>query len=210
VSRRLKEYEKEKKREEEALTTAALEDRVKEIDSFKKQESEIIAQGYQPKKTVAGSSISNMARGMEGHVPSFWIPSKTPEAKKSSIPKPDKTIYCPMSGNPLKMKDLIPVKFTEIKDNGDKKSLIAKDSRYCCPVTRDTLSNSSPAAVIRTTGDVVTMDCVEKIIKKDWLHPITGEKLTEKDIIPLQRGGTGFSGTNINLQAEEKRPSIQV
>lgn len=36
-------------------------------------------------------------------------------------------------------------------------------------------------------GDVVTMECVEKIIKKDWIHPLTGEKLTEKDIIPLQR-----------------------
>lgn len=36
-------------------------------------------------------------------------------------------------------------------------------------------------------GDVVTMDCVEKIIKKDWTHPLTGEKLKERDIIPLQR-----------------------
>lgn len=31
------------------------------------------------------------------------------------------------------------------------------------------------------------MECFEKLIKKDWLHPLTGEKLTEKDIIPLQR-----------------------
>jgi nitric oxide synthase-interacting protein len=31
------------------------------------------------------------------------------------------------------------------------------------------------------------MDCVEKIIKKDWTHPLTGEKLKEQDIIPLQR-----------------------
>jgi nitric oxide synthase-interacting protein len=37
------------------------------------------------------------------------------------------------------------------------------------------------------SGDVVTMDCVERIIKKDWLHPITGDGITEKDIIPLQR-----------------------
>jgi hypothetical protein len=36
-------------------------------------------------------------------------------------------------------------------------------------------------------GDVVTMDCVEKIIKKDWTHPLTGEKLKEEDIIFLQR-----------------------
>lgn len=35
----------------------------------------------------------------------------------------------------------------------------------------------------------MTMDCVEKIIKKDWIHPLTDEKLTEKDIIPLQRVG---------------------
>lgn len=31
------------------------------------------------------------------------------------------------------------------------------------------------------------MECFEKLIKKDWLHPLTGDKLTEKDIIPLQR-----------------------
>jgi hypothetical protein len=36
-------------------------------------------------------------------------------------------------------------------------------------------------------GDVVTMECVEKIIKKDWCHPLTGEKLKEQDIILLQR-----------------------
>ena len=56
-----------------------------------------------------------------------------------------------MSGRPLKMKDLVPVKFTEIKDPNDKTSLIAKEARYMCPVTRDTLGNSVPAAVIRTT-----------------------------------------------------------
>lgn len=31
------------------------------------------------------------------------------------------------------------------------------------------------------------MECVEKLIKKDWQHPLTGEKLTENDIILLQR-----------------------
>lgn len=31
------------------------------------------------------------------------------------------------------------------------------------------------------------MECVEKIIKKDMIDPINGKKLTDKDIIPLQR-----------------------
>lgn len=36
------------------------------------------------------------------------------------------------------------------------------------------------------------MECVEKIIKKDGCHPLTGEKLKEQDIIPLQRVITLF------------------
>lgn len=31
------------------------------------------------------------------------------------------------------------------------------------------------------------MECVEKIIKKDWINPLDNSKLTEADIIPLQR-----------------------
>ena len=31
------------------------------------------------------------------------------------------------------------------------------------------------------------MECVEKIIKKDWINPLDSMKLTESDIIPLQR-----------------------
>lgn len=53
------------------------------------------------------------------------------------------------------------------------------------------------------------MECVEKIIKKDWLHPLTGDKLKEKDIIPLERGGTGYAFTNDNLQGKNERPVLQ-
>lgn len=37
------------------------------------------------------------------------------------------------------------------------------------------------------SGAVVTLECVEKLIKKDMLDPISGDKLADKDIIPLQR-----------------------
>ena len=37
------------------------------------------------------------------------------------------------------------------------------------------------------SGNVVTMEAVEKLIKKDMIDPMNGQKLTEKDIIPLQR-----------------------
>jgi len=67
-----------------------------------------------------------------------------------------------------------------------------------------------PCAVLRPTGDVVTVDCVEKIIRKNnLLHPITGEKLQESDIIVLKQGGTGFASTN-KLDTKSYRPVLMV
>lgn len=57
-----------------------------------------------------------------------------------------------MSGKPLKLKDLIDVKFTPLENKSDKKStLITKENRYMCPVTHDVLSNSVPCAVLKPT-----------------------------------------------------------
>ena len=36
-------------------------------------------------------------------------------------------------------------------------------------------------------GDVVTMECVEKLLKKDWINPLDNSKICQDDIIPLQR-----------------------
>ena len=49
------------------------------------------------------------------------------------------------------MQDLIPVKFTPIADRDKKTAVIVKETRYMCPVTRDTLGNSVPCAVLRST-----------------------------------------------------------
>lgn len=45
------------------------------------------------------------------------------------------------------------------------------------------------------SGDVVTMECYEKLIKKDMLHPLTNQKMKEKDIIPMQRVNPIFYDT---------------
>ena len=38
----------------------------------------------------------------------------TPEAKGGKLEKPDPNVYCPISGKRLRLKDLIPVKFTPV------------------------------------------------------------------------------------------------
>lgn len=223
-TRKTKEYERQKRQHEREEADEAAGAKRARLDAFMQKEKDIVngKDGELSTQSVplkvaqresqpsTSNSVSNMSEGREKDLPSFWIPSKTPHAKKTILSKPDKTVCCPISGNPLKIKELIEVKFTEVNDPDDKKSLIAKTNRFMCAVTHDILSNSVPSCVLKTTGHVVTQECVDRIIKKDWLHPLTGDTLIESHIIPLQRGGTGFSSVNDKLQAKEERPVLQV
>lgn len=103
--------------------------------------------------------------------------------------------------------DLIPVKFTLLEPEVKASMLVVKKARYKCPITSDVLCNSTPCAVLRpslvllysldiftfhlfmhNSGDVVTLECVEKLIyPNDMICPITGIKLKDSDIISLAR-----------------------
>uniref|UniRef100_A0A182K3R7 Nitric oxide synthase-interacting protein homolog n=1 Tax=Anopheles christyi TaxID=43041 RepID=A0A182K3R7_9DIPT len=212
-SRKMKEFEKQVKQDEEEEAAKANAEQQKKLDKFISTEKNIVSSKTATLNVEIPSTsgaISNVSLGKRKELPSFWVPSQTPAAKVSRLDKPDSKIYCPVSNKPLKAKDLIEVKFTLVKDPSDKKSLIAKENRYMCAVTHDILSNSVPCAVLKPTGDVVTIECVEKIIKKDMIHPLTNEKLSDSDIIILQRGGTGFATTNEKLEAKEQKPCLQV
>jgi nitric oxide synthase-interacting protein len=150
-------------------------------------------------------------KGKRPKLPSFWIPTLTPNAKPTEIKKPDMKTYCPMSGKQLRVKDLLPVKFTPIADRDARTAAIVKEARYMCPVTRDALSNSVPCVLLRPSGDVVTQECVDRLIRKNnMLCPITGKTLKEKDMIPLQRGGTGYAGSGVELKATKAGAAMMV
>ena len=53
------------------------------------------------------------------------------------------------------------------------------------------------------------VNLILQVIKKDWIDPTNGAKLKEKDVIRLQRGGTGFASTNEKLTAAVQRPVMQ-
>jgi len=207
--KQMKEFERQKQEEIKEFRDKAAQEEEEARERFEETEKNIVTKRVSSASgSDAGSAagVSNMSGNRKRELPSFWLPSMCPDAKKSKLVKPDKTVYCPMSGKPLKVKDLIDVKWTEVKDPDNKKSMISRDERYQCAVTGDTLYNSTPCAVLRTSGHVVTLECVEKIIKKDWTHPLTGHSLTEKDIIKIVRGATGFSAANDQLVAESSRP----
>lgn len=147
-TRQMKKYEKQLKKDESEKAELAAAEKEANLIKFMNREKNISSN---IKDTDAGtsSSMSNLSNSKEKQLPSFWVPSQLPEAKISKMDKPDPTVYCPISGKKLKMKDLIEVKWTLVNDPDDKKSLIAKENRYMCPVTHDILSNAVPCAVIR-------------------------------------------------------------
>lgn len=214
IAKKMKAYEKQKNVKKVELAELAKAEKESKVKAFLEKEMTIVSKPLNPfcsrgGQSQAGPSSRASQQEHDKQLPSFWIPSLTPEAKASTLSKPDKTVYCPMSGRPLKMKDLIPVKFLPVDEKLERVQLITKQERYICAVTRDALGNSVPCAVLRPSGAVVTMECVEKLIKHDMVDPINGAKLAEKDIIAIQRGGTGFAGSGVKLEAKESRPVMQ-
>lgn len=210
IARRMKEYENQQKKETDEMAELAKAEEESKAQKFMEMEKSIVSKKKETNEPLAvagsSSSISNIANGRDKVLPSFWVPSLTPDSGKGKMKKPEKSVLCPMSGKPLKVKDLIPIHFTEVNDPDDKRPLITRRDRYMCSVTHDVLGNSVPCAVLRTSGKIVTMECFEKLIKKDMIDPTTGQKLKEEDIIPMQRGGTGYASTNEKLNAKVKKP----
>jgi len=210
--KKLKKYEEQLEAEKKEFRESANKEQDEARMKFEATEKNIVTKRVEAfKQEDDHQSISNTAtQDRKRHLPAFWMPSMGPQAKKTKLTKPDKTVYCPMSRQPLRMKDLTDVKWTLVRDPDVKASIIARAERYQCAVTGDTLYDSTPAAVLRPTGDVVTAECVEKIIRKDMRHPLTGESLKQKDIINIQRGATGFSAANENLIAEKDSAAMSI
>ncbi|KAG1714709.1 Nitric oxide synthase-interacting protein [Nymphon striatum] len=212
-TKQMKEYEKQKNKEKSELSELAKAEQKACVENFFAKEKSIVSNPLSSfKDPKAGGSTDSEKKKTEkaNQLPSFWVPCLTPQSKPTLVKKPDKAVLCPMSGKPLKMKDLTEIIFTEVKDPDDKSSLITKKNRYMCAVTHDILGSFVPSVVLKTSGKVVTQECYEKLIEKDMIDPTNGKQMTKKDVIFLQRGGTGYSTVNDKLQAKSSRPAIQV
>ncbi|XP_061829783.1 nitric oxide synthase-interacting protein [Nerophis lumbriciformis] len=225
IAKKMKLYEKQKQAMKNDSKLESKSEEREKVEKFKTRENSIVSKPINPFTSgqnrgsdkgsssssagAAAASSSSVASSSQS-LPSFWIPSLTPEAKPALIKKPSKTVLCPMSGQPIKMNELITVRFNPIDPSLNRVALINRQDRYVCAVTKDVLGNSIPCAVLRPSGCVVTQECVEKLIRMDMMDPVSGDKLSDKDIIPLQRGGTGFAASGVDLKAKEARPVMQV
>ena len=116
----------------------------------------------------------------------FWTREETKTAKKTEIGKPDAHTSCPMSGKKLRLKDLVTLKMEFTHE--DKKE---GNDMYACAVSKKPIVHQQ-AIALKPSGIVISKDTYEKVVKDAMACPVTGKKLVEKDIIRLQKGGSGF------------------
>ena len=140
----------------------------------------------------------------------FWIPDTAPDAYTKDAQKPDEKVRCPISKEPIRLKDLVAVKFTKLDESKDvTKNNTHHNQRYMCPVSKKSLSNATPCVILRNSGTCIAKDVFDQVIKKDMLDPLTGATLKQKDIIFLQKGGTGFAAGGTKLDAEKYQPAMR-
>eukprot|EP01101_Sappina_pedata_P011137 TRINITY_DN7256_c0_g1_i1.p1 TRINITY_DN7256_c0_g1~~TRINITY_DN7256_c0_g1_i1.p1 ORF type:complete len:322 (+),score=101.49 TRINITY_DN7256_c0_g1_i1:2-967(+) len=136
-------------------------------------------------------------------LPSFWVPSLTPDSKPELIKKPTKTCVCPEDSSPLRAKDLIKVIFRSVEGIDEKDPNKVLNSRYECAVCHKTFTDSSKATWIQKCGLVCCTDWVENFVKTEKGCLVCSKPFSSKHLIKLQNGGTGYSGSGHKLQAEK-------
>ena len=112
---------------------------------------------------------------------SFWVnPTSSTSSTPSSGPRPDIVPRCPMSGEPLRFRELVPVNFEYL--NGV----------FSCALTKRPITNQQ-AVLLKPSGVVMLESAFNQSVASSMICPISDSVLLPSDVIKLQTGGTGFS-----------------
>jgi len=124
-------------------------------------------------------------------LPSFWLPSLTPNARPDILTVPATDTLCTAvdPGHKISMKKLVPVQFTGATEKE------TDEPSYSCPSCTKTLTNGSSISVILSCGHVLCGECMGRFVVESKRCFVCEKKCEEKDIVELKSAeGTGYSG----------------
>ena len=183
-------------------------------------------------RSVAGSSAaasavkSGSSKGKEenslSHV-SYWLATSQPQHKKGASkegdfdyeaeieqlpPAPPERPPSPMSGEPLKLKQLIPLHLVREGDEDGKQSKSSKEAtgRILCAVSHKTIT-TQPTIAIAKTGQVMLKSVYKELAEPDMTCPITSKKFKQKDVLELVKGKSGYAASGETV-ARKYNPTL--
>jgi len=152
------------------------------------------------RQKVQDSLYSNKEEKRKG---CFWLAENAPTKEKVLANKEKtneskkvekKKLCCPISGKPLKLKNLIPLCPDVIQDTVENGNL-QKVDKWACHISNKKLT-CQPAVVIEELGYIVTRDVAEKYLLGKVGTLSGGRKLTISGLRLILPGGSGFSALN--------------
>ncbi|GAB2298745.1 E3 ubiquitin-protein ligase csu1 [Dionaea muscipula] len=129
----------------------------------------------------------------------FWLPSATPDAPVK-VEAPYTCTTCPEGNEKLKLKSLFPIHFTE-DSSGSRNNSKGLNRTCICPSCKVTLTNTMSLVALNTCGHIFCKKCAEKFMAVDKVCLVCNKPCKEKNLVGLEKGGTGFAGHDENLEA---------
>ncbi|KAL9180704.1 hypothetical protein ACHAXT_011157 [Thalassiosira profunda] len=152
---------------------------------------------------------------------SYWLATSQPQHAKGAAsadgefdyqreiealpPPPPERPPSPMSGAPLKLKQLIPLHLVREGDE-DGKSSKESTGRILCAVSHKTIT-TQPTVAIAKTGQVMLESVYKELAEPTMQCPVTGKKFKEKDVIELIKGKSGFASSG-EVVAKKYNPTL--
>jgi nitric oxide synthase-interacting protein len=147
---------------------------------------------------------------------SYWLATSQPGAAGFTIsdefdyekeiaslpsPPPDRP-SSPMSGEPLKLKQLTPIIFCYEKNEGSS----SNEGRVLCSVSQKRITTQETIA-IKASGQVMLKRVFDELAKPSMTCPVTGKRFKDKDVITLVKGKSGFAASG-NVEAKKYNPTL--
>ena len=206
--RRLAAFTTQQKQEKEEAEEKLIQQKARELDAFDQQNHGAVPQyndrnhsrdknGFHGANSVKVTSYEEEAlRNMKA----FWLPSATPEAPVK-VGAPSCSTFCPEGNEKLKLKSLFPIHFTE--DKSEQKKSKSYDVTYICPSCKVTLTNTMSLVALSTCGHVFCKKCADKFMAVDKVCLVCNKGCKVRDLVNLEKGGTGFAGHGDSLEARD-------
>lgn len=195
----------QKQDQEEELEKRTLE-RERQLDAFDRQNSSAVPhqQGTQladGRHAFHGANSVRVTAYEEEALrtmKAFWLPSATPEAQER-VQAPSMDTCCPQGNEKLRLKDLFPITFTDVPHQ--EKEIGMHAVKYLCPSCSVTFTNTQTLVAVSSCGHVFCKNCVEQFVAQDKSCLVCNTVCKSKNLVVLEKGGTGFSGHDENLEA---------
>ena len=108
----------------------------------------------------------------------------------AAVEKPDEKVYCPISKKPLRLKDLVAVKFTPLERSADAAGKVAASPAVPCSNFPTAVVSSSHSPTLFIFGRRSLVVVVERMLRAgDGAQPALGVPREQEDARQRRRGG---------------------